>query len=80
MCEQEAIRRARAAILRAKREEGGVGGGENDEGARDLLHKVLGPFEEEEEDPGRGEGDEVGIGVEDSDEEDGEMESRSDGE
>lgn len=74
MCEQEAIRRARAAILRAKREEGGGGGGVNDEGARELLDRVLGPFEEEE-DPGRG-----GIGVEDLDEEDGEMESRSDGE
>lgn len=67
-CEQEAIKRARAAILRAKREEEGGNDGEQ-EGARGLLHAVLGPFEEE--------GKDAGIGIEDSNEEGGEMESRS---
>ncbi|MCJ1268309.1 hypothetical protein MMC22_008197 [Lobaria immixta] len=70
-CEEEAIKQARAAILRAKREEGG---GNDDEGG--LLHAVLGPFEE---DPGTGEGNSR-IGIEDSDVEHGEMESHSDGE
>lgn len=71
-CEQEAIKRARAAILRAKREEGMDGG----KGPGGLLRTVLGP-----EDPGRGDGNDDGaIGIEDSDEEDGNMESDSDGE
>lgn len=71
-CEQEAIKRARAAILRAEREEGE--GRDRDEAATRLLHAVLGPFEE---DSGRErEGTEgVGIGIEDLDRENGEMEN-----
>lgn len=70
-CEQEAIKRARAAILRAKREEDG-----GDESTRALLHAVLGPFEQ---DPERGAGNGVaGRGIEDSNEEGGETESHSD--
>lgn len=72
-CEQEAIKQARAAILRAKREEGA--GNDEEEGATGLLHAMLGPFEE---DPGTGDGN-ARIGIEDSEEDDGEMESHSDG-
>ncbi|MCJ1470598.1 hypothetical protein MMC07_009244 [Pseudocyphellaria aurata] len=84
-CEEEAIRRARAAILRVEREDQRGGGGETEEGA--LLRKVLLPFEQDRKRPsgktlGRvedGEDEGIGIGIEDSDEEPVGMESLSDG-